>query len=214
MAYGTKLRVIAVYVPHAGYPVEDFEETFDQLRYSIQTGRNLKRRIIVGGDFNSQLNVGMRGAALDNLVNSFGLQISNDSLDDWDNNWTFRSCLGITRRIDFIMASKSLKVCQSYATNEIDLGSDHRAVKACFEIGCAKYQKKKPTTKMKGWKLVLDSDGSASQFQPELSQQLVMLGTTGPEVVEQALYNAATAPYVSEISCDRIKRWDPYEMQN
>ena len=35
MAYGTKLRVVAVYVPHAGYSVEDFQETFDQLRYSI-----------------------------------------------------------------------------------------------------------------------------------------------------------------------------------
>ena len=86
MAYGTKIRAVAVCVLHAGYPVEDFEATFDQLQNTLQNGRNLKRRLVVGGDFNCQLNVGMRGAALDNLINSFGLQISNDSTNDWDNN--------------------------------------------------------------------------------------------------------------------------------
>ena len=39
MAYSTKLRAVAVYVLHAGYSVEDFEETFDQLQSTIQTGR-------------------------------------------------------------------------------------------------------------------------------------------------------------------------------
>ena len=82
MAYRTKIRVVAVYVPHAGYSVEDFDETFDQLRYALQTGRNLKRPLIVGGDFNCQLGVGARGAALDNLANSFGLQINNNSMND------------------------------------------------------------------------------------------------------------------------------------
>ena len=52
MAYGTKIRAVAVYAPHAGYFAEDFEETFDQLRYTLQCGRNLKRRLVVGGDFN------------------------------------------------------------------------------------------------------------------------------------------------------------------
>lgn len=148
MAYGTKIRVVAVYVPHAGYSVEDFDETFDQLRYTLQIGRNLKRRLVVGGDFNCQLNVGTRGDALDNLISCFGLQISNDSMNDCENQWTFRSSLGVKRRIDFIMASKSLKVQQSYATNDIDLGSDHRTVTACFMLGCARYYKKKPTMKI------------------------------------------------------------------
>ena len=120
----------------------------------------------------------------------------------------------MTRRIDVTMASKSLEVLQSHAYNDIDLGSDHRAVKACFTIGCAKYQKKKTITKMQGWKPVLDTDGNATQFQLELSRQLVTMCTKTPEVVEQAFHNAATAPYVSKTSRGRIKHWDTHEMQS
>ena len=112
------------------------------------------------------------------------------------------------------MASKSLKVQQSYATNAIDLGSDHRAVKACFMIGCARYYKKKPTAKMKGWRPILDTDGNATNFQLALSQQLVVVDTLKPEGIEQALHNAATTPNVSKASYDRTKPWDSIEIQS
>ena len=68
------------------------------------------------------------------------------------------------------MASKSLKVQESYATNCIDLGSDHRAVKASFMVGCAKCYKKGLSTKMKGWRPILDTDGNASNYQMALSK--------------------------------------------
>ena len=83
MAHGTKIRAVAVYVPHAGYSAELFDSTFDQLRYTLQQGRNLKRRLVLGGDFNSQLNVGIRGATLENLAVLFGLQITNNSMNNW-----------------------------------------------------------------------------------------------------------------------------------
>ena len=66
---------------------------------------------------------------------------------------------------------------------------------------------------MKGWRPVLDSDGNAIQFQLELFQQLVVMGTAKPEILEQALYNAGTAPNVSKTSRDRTKPWDTHEMQ-
>ena len=44
--------------------MSDFDNTLDQLRRALQQGRNLKRRVVVGGDFNSQLGVGARGAAI------------------------------------------------------------------------------------------------------------------------------------------------------
>ena len=98
----------------------------------MQQGRNLKRRLVAGGDFNSQLGVGARGIAMENVANTSGLRISNDSVNDSDNNWTFCSSMGEKRRLDFIMASRSLTIKSVEATNEIDLGSDHRAVKTCY----------------------------------------------------------------------------------
>ena len=51
-AYGIKMRSVAVYVPDAGYTMQVFDETFDQIRYVLQQGRNLKRRLVIGGDLN------------------------------------------------------------------------------------------------------------------------------------------------------------------
>ena len=35
-AYGIKIRAVAMYAPHAGYPMQDFDDTFDQLRCVLQ----------------------------------------------------------------------------------------------------------------------------------------------------------------------------------
>ena len=79
------IRAVAVYMPHCGYSVEHFEDTFDQLRCVLDQAIHQRRRIILGGDFNSQLRIGHRSAHLDNLVSSFGLHIMNDTVDTWDN---------------------------------------------------------------------------------------------------------------------------------
>ena len=55
-----------------------------------------------------------------------------------------------------------LTIQDSHATNDIDLGSDHRAVKCCFNVGCGGYQKKTRYPKINGWKPILDGDGLAS----------------------------------------------------
>ena len=191
MAYGIKIRAIAVYAPHAGYPVEDFDTTFDQLRCVLQEGRNLKRRLVVGGDFNSRLNVGVRGAALENLSNTFGLQITNNCVNDCENHWTFSTSLGEKRRIDFIMASRSLTIKNSKATNEIDLGSDHRAVKALFELRDTRYWGKSHTPKMKGWRPYLDGESSPTNYQAALRDGLFGQDTSNPKVLEKVLYQAA-----------------------
>ena len=150
---------------------------------------------------------------MDNLANSFGLQIGNNSMNDWENHWTFRSSLGVKRRIDFIMTSKSLHLQECQATKNIDLGSDHRAVKGRFGLGSAKYTQRSPNMKMKGWKLVLHDTGNATNFQVALSQELVQQDTSKSEVLEQALYNAATAMHVKKASYDRTKPWESIEIQ-
>ena len=64
---GKKMRSIATYVPHCGYSVQDLERTYEQLRCVVSEARRSKRAVIIGGDFNTQLNVGRRGILLKQL---------------------------------------------------------------------------------------------------------------------------------------------------
>ena len=102
---------------------------------------------------------------MQDLSYAFGLNICNDGTNEWDDDWTFCSFMGIKRKIDFIMASRSLVVRHCIATNEIDMGSDHRAVKTCFDIGGTRYWEKHVTPKIKGWRPCLDPEGIPKQFQ-------------------------------------------------
>ena len=51
-----------------------------------------------------------------------------------DDSWTFRSSAGLKRRIDFILYSSHLCCFEGRATNDLDLGPDHRAVYAGFTL--------------------------------------------------------------------------------
>ena len=42
--------------------------------------------------------------------------------------------MGLLRRIDYVLFSRGLIKRVAYASNELDLGSDHRAVRAEFEF--------------------------------------------------------------------------------
>ena len=56
------------------------------------------------------MNVGIRGAALESLLNAFGLNITNEGTNEWENDWAFRSPAGAKRKIDFILAFRSLSI--------------------------------------------------------------------------------------------------------
>ena len=129
-----KITVVAVYMPHCGYSVECFEDTYEQLRCILQQVTNMRRRLVIGGDFNTQVNVGSRGLALQNLVEAFSLRIANHSDADWDKQWTFRSNMGIKRKIDFVLVSKMIDIQTANASMEVDLGSDHRAVRVLLRL--------------------------------------------------------------------------------
>ena len=93
-AYGITMRAVAVYAPYAGYPIQDFDDTFDQLRYVLQQGKHLKRRLVVGGDLNCHLDIGVRGVVLRDSPNAFGLNITNEATNQWENEWAFCSSMG------------------------------------------------------------------------------------------------------------------------
>ena len=124
-----KLTVISVYVPHAGYSVDDLHELYKKLRKATAWASSYSSRIIIGGDFNTQLDVGYRGKLLQDFANEYKLTIGNEQIGhQWDSTWTFYSSLGRKRQIDFILLGNGMNSLSVAATNNLCLGSDHRAV--------------------------------------------------------------------------------------
>ena len=64
LLHDRKYRVVSVYVPHAGYPPSAFETCMDSLRSTVLQASKLGYIPLVGGDFNTQANVGWRSARL------------------------------------------------------------------------------------------------------------------------------------------------------
>ena len=126
--YGRSYCAIATYVPHCGYSNADFDETYNQLRCIASKAYRSCKRIIIGGDFNTQFDIGIRGVALRQFAKEFGLCITNTTDSDTSTNWTVESSMGVRRKLDFILASRSLLVIESGLSDKLDLGSDHRAV--------------------------------------------------------------------------------------
>ena len=97
--HGRKIRVVAIYLPHCGSDVQVFDETYDQIRCAVDQGKRSNRKIILGGDFNTQANIGYSGTQLQSLIDSFGLCIENNSDTPWELQWTFQNMMGIKRKI-------------------------------------------------------------------------------------------------------------------
>ena len=54
-------RFLSIYVPHAGYDWSEFETCFDSIREVLEDARRKHIKYFIGGDFNTQINVGNRG---------------------------------------------------------------------------------------------------------------------------------------------------------
>ena len=61
------------------YPIvdnaQDLAVTYEQLRCCVSEAHRLKRSVVIGGDFNTQVNVGTRGTLLEHFAQEFGLNI-------------------------------------------------------------------------------------------------------------------------------------------
>ena len=125
-----KITIISVYMPHAGYPHSAIRECYTNLRNAVSWAREFSQLLVIGGDFNTTLdNVGPRGVLLQEFTDELNIQITNvQAGDDFDKIWTFRSSMGIRRRLDYILAGPALTVEHSFASGLLDLGSDHRSV--------------------------------------------------------------------------------------
>ena len=105
MVHGRSYCGIATYLPHCGYSVADLEQTYNQLRCITSKAFRSNRRIIIGGDFNTQVNVGNRGTMLKEFAHEFSLCIFNVCVEESNVDWTFESSMGVRRRLDYILVS-------------------------------------------------------------------------------------------------------------
>ena len=159
------VRFVAVYMPHMGYPHHELQTVYDQLHLILDGAARVGAQVVVGGDFNTQLHVGHRGEVLEHFCTNFGLHVANDD-DDLIENWTFRSSLGVRRRIDFILYSSSFSLASSCATDILDLNSDHRAVHAPLEM--ITHTRKKKRRRTSRWQ-----PKCLNSYQAQLSEQLL-----------------------------------------
>ena len=97
------VRNVGIYRPPAGYSLDELKCLYDMLTVVLNEARQANFRIIWGGNFNTVLDVGERGALLDDLVNDLGLQAANDptALPRKDRQ-TSCSCMGTKKQIDHI----------------------------------------------------------------------------------------------------------------
>lgn len=130
------IRIVAAYAPHAGYPFEDLQAFYHQLQEILEEGRRKRCSVIIGGNFNTQWESGRRGELLSEMCDAFKLRLANE-----EDDWTFCSCMGVKRRIDFVLCSSGLQLLDSRASYAIDLGSDHRSVVASFDLQQRRWNK-------------------------------------------------------------------------
>ena len=109
-------------------------------------------KIILGGDFNSQLDVGIRGEKIAELAEACDLYVANSGGNGMEDNfWTFRSSLGHRRRLDFILVSSAIRLISSNSVRGLDLGSDHRAVEAHLGLPKTPKQRNGRSKNVRGW---------------------------------------------------------------
>ena len=63
-------------------------------------------------------------------MEEFCLSITNASAFETHNDWTFRSSMGVCRKLDYIIASRNLLVRASGPSDILNLGSNNRVVHA------------------------------------------------------------------------------------
>lgn len=190
---GRILRIIAVYLPNAGHPWNEFEVELERRTMTGIEGRNQGKYVIIAGDFNLSASTVDRGSLMQDLCNQLRLNtVSGEGRADAEQSWTYRARLGGLRRIDFILVSIEVKCRESCTSTDLDLGSDHRCVKATLEYERPQSQLKigrKPTRR---WYHNLDENGKATSYQARLEESINEGSQYSLKELEEIIRNAAS----------------------
>ena len=101
-----KIRIIAVYMPHAGYEWQAFLNVFDELQSLATQATDQGMHLLVAGDFNLSLGSTMRGDLMKDFVDQFALKIANGNVNESDDSvFTHIDTIDIRIRIDYILYS-------------------------------------------------------------------------------------------------------------
>ena len=209
------IRFIAAYAPHAGYKIEDLQSFYDSLCFITSDARAKGYISILGGDFNTQLDVGLRGSLLNEYANAYDLSIANSAGSGYtSDSWTFCSSVGVKRRLDYIMASSGLQVVSCSPSNSIDMNSDHRAVHASFILeSFRRNARRKRRRVQRGWKPILDNHGTPQAYHNDLHTQLCAHTPATLQSLEKLALTAAVASTPSKPTDTFIQPWQQPAVQ-
>ena len=130
---------------------------------------------------------------MNDFCNQFNLDIAGGTESQANqDNYTYRSSLGTLRRIDFILFSAGLDLRNFGTNSDIDLGSDHRSLRASFGLIRPLQQKLKNRKDMKGWLPTFDNNGRASRYHQILDDKLSDLENPEFHQIEKILYDSAS----------------------
>ena len=157
-----KLTIIGVYFPHTGYADNTVQEMYDILATLVDEAQTRKDHIIVGGDFNAEIGahneqddakyvgrfsmgeINSRGAWLKRFCYFKNLTIANTLYPKHEKNiTTYKGPNSRPRQIDFILIGQKTKrlLKDAGSVDEVNMGSDHRAIKVRMEIDTKRSKK-------------------------------------------------------------------------
>ena len=199
---GTRIcRLISIYMPHAGYPHDDLRKMYDQLHWVLAEAQKMRYVSVIGGDFNTQWNVGRRGDMIREFSHMFGLCLANH--EHLPATWTFRSSTGIKRQLDFILFSSELCCESAGAVDVLDLGSDHRAVHCNLYMRARCFKRFwEPLRVPRGW-----MPNNQQQYHANLQMRLSNQQPNTIMELERLVHSAA----VSSMKCEQSRLVEPWE---
>eukprot|EP00959_Pyramimonas_sp_CCMP1952_P278972 5832707-Pyramimonas_sp.AAC.1 len=162
-----RFRVVTAYFPHGGYADKHVQQVYDILKCISQEAQKEKRMMIIGTDCNAKVgqqteedakrvvgqyaygDTNVRGLWLKQWAASTRLRILNTFFYKHDHQlYTYISPQRDKKQLDYFLASKpvwaTVRDCE--AVLDLDLGSDHRALRLQLSLPLAP-ERKETTTK-------------------------------------------------------------------
>ena len=118
-----------------GYERKHFQDIFTDIEVLVTDAIDKGYQIILGGDFNLNLDRRYRGQIMKEFCSAFSLDIANGvSMENDPSMWTWKSPAGEYNRFDYILHSRSLRSFDTSSNLELDMGSDHRSFSTSIEF--------------------------------------------------------------------------------
>jgi len=105
LSHGT-IRFVAAYAPHGGYSRDGLNQFYKELHACLEDARGTRFQLVVRGDFNKQLDTGLRATLLQDAVETFGHSKVLAASED-----------------DFITCTQEMCFISAHATCNLHVGS-------------------------------------------------------------------------------------------